>query len=453
MADLEERLRELFAAEARSRTVHRVEVVPKRPPSRWLVVMAGAALALLAVVAAGRFLAQREEPSFVTTSPTPTASPTGATPSPAPTSDPSVARHVRPLVETWAPTGTTVIAVVHSGTQRPGGGTQMGEFTLVAIPSTGGAAVPLITMREGAGFAFSPDGSHLAMSITVTPLDAPLPSSRLALWNLRSGILSWLSPEDPGGVAQAPVWSPDGGTVYYGAARYGSNQQLSDLGIFRIRRDGGQPQQLLPALPAGMPPLVSIPLRVTDEGLLIWGRAYEGSSLEVTELATGRQHMRLECAALLSWRPTRPRALVDAPACGTGSGGRALLWDEVSGEQKQLVDPSRERGAGADWDPTGTRIVLSTRATTRDDPFRLVVSDAQGEGRRTVGGSEHARMPLWLRAGIAYVWAMPEPDDPTLPFARLRPPYELRVISPDGGTPRTLYRSNDPIVALRFVSP
>jgi hypothetical protein len=209
----------------------------------------------------------------------------------------------------------------------------------------------------------------------------------------------------------------------------------------------------MPALPAGLPPLVSIPIRVTDEGLLLWGKAYEGSSIEVTELATGRERRRLDCAALLSWRPTAPRALVDAPACGTGSGGRVLLWDEVTGEQKQLVDPSRERAAGADWDTTGTRIVMSVRATTRDDPFKLVVSDADGGARRTVSGSEHARNPLWLRAGIAYTWAVPEPDDPTLPFARLRPPHEVRIIAPDGGTPRTLYRSNDPVVALRFVSP
>jgi hypothetical protein len=129
-----------------------------------------------------------------------------------------------------------------------------------------------------------------------------------------------------------------------------------------------------------------------------------------------------------------------------------VSWNDVTGAQTSLTDPPKELSLGGDWDPTGTQIVASLRPRSGTEPVALVTLDPSGASRTKVPGTENAHDPLWLRAGIAYVWAMVARGCPECSI-EFGPPFEVRLVAPAGGAPRTLYRSDDEIVGLRLVGP
>jgi hypothetical protein len=154
---------------------------------------------------------------------------------------------------------------------------------------------------------------------------------------------------------------------------------------------------------------------------------------------------------LKSWRNTQPRALVQSGVCAVGTPLYSLLlWNDASGEMVQLTGPLTEQSLGADWDLTGTRIVASVRPFTGTNPFALLTMDPTGGSRARLQGTENGHDPLWLGAGITYLWSNAEYGENTVSFA---PPYEVRLIAPSGGTSRTLYRADDEILGIRFVKP
>jgi hypothetical protein len=398
---------------------------------------------VVGAIVIGRLLLTRgEEPAALTTpSATATISPTATATvmaTPAQTSDPSVAQYLKPLVSSWRPTDTTLIVarVTQPPLNRPM------EFTLVAVPAAGGSATPLIGLpAEPKNWDMRRDGSALVVSV-----DVGQDRSRLATWDLRTGLLRWITADEASTRQGRPRWSPDGTHVYFG--RYTDR----DLGLFRVGSDGSGLQRIRAPLPPGQPPLNSIPQLVTEQGVLLWGRAYEGMTLEALDLATGRERSFGDCAELESWRPTQPRALVETGRCGIAQPGFGLaLWDDSTGSRRTLADVANELTLGADWDTTGSRIVAALRPRTGSQPYALVTMDDRGGARTSLQGSEHARSPLWVRAGIAYLWAMQVGDwQGPLDF---RPPHEIRLVAPSGGTPRTLYRSDDQLVEIRFVRP
>jgi hypothetical protein len=96
--------------------------------------------------------------------------------------------------------------------------------------------------------------------------------------------------------------------------------------------------------------------------------------------------------------------------------------------------------AGADFDPTGTRIVaaITDRA---DQQIRLNIMNADGSGRRVLAGTDNARSPIWTESGIAYDTYVPEGLN------------EVRIVSPSGGGSRTLYATTGTIQRMQLIAP
>jgi len=373
------------------------------------------------------------------TTESPTAIPSSEPPTGTPTSDPAVAPLIKPLVSSWRPSDTTVIAIQVA---RKVGAPD--AHTLVAVPATAGPATPLIANLPDPGtWDIRRDGSALVVAVNIA-----LAPSRLATWDLRTGAQRWITPED-GVAAMSPRWSSDGAFVYFG--RVGGSARAADLGLFSVRADGSDLRRILD-LPAGK---VGFPEFVSDQGVLFWRRVNvgtEGATLEALDLASGRPRSVGPCLDVRSWRPTQPRALLQTAVCAVGPQLLGLmLWNDVSGTLTPLTDPSTELSLGADWDPTGTQIVASLRGRSGTEPPALVTMAASGAARTRLQGTENARDPLWLRAGIAYISSLvTRACAECLDFG---PPYEIRLIAPDGGAPKTLYRSEDEIVGIRFVRP
>ncbi|MGH2492562.1 MAG: hypothetical protein ACRDF9_13775, partial [Candidatus Limnocylindria bacterium] len=228
------------------------------------------------------------------------------------------------------------------------------------------------------------------------------------------------------------VWSPDGATLYFGRIKTNPGAAFGeDLGVFRVRADASGLEKVLgPEPPGQLPPLISIARAVTVDNVLVWGRAYEGATLEIRDLATGRQRTYDGGVAELSaWRSTQPRALIQH--C-SNTGCRGLVeWNDETGAKQELLSNDVEV-RGADRDPTGSRIVVARHA----DAWGLDLIDRGAITR--IPGTANAQWPRWLGAGIAYLWG---PVDVGIGISPLS---ELRIIPPAGGTAKTLYRAAAP---------
>ena len=97
---------------------------------------------------------------------------------------------------------------------------------------------------------------------------------------------------------------------------------------------------------------------------------------------------------------------------------------------------------GADFDPTGTRIVIAAYARIggiKGSALNLI--DLNGGNRTVISGSEGAQQVLWFRAGIVFTRKSASAGTDVL------------LIQPAGGTPVTLYSAPGEIGKLTFVSP
>lgn len=410
--------------------------------------------AVFVVVAVLSFGVPREQPpiagsatptgtaSSPTTSPvtSPSASAASAPTQPAATSDPTVAQYLKPEVQRWQPTGTTLVAVVHESTQRPGGGTQAGGLAFVAVPTDGRSATRLLSAPLGNGFDISQSGALFVLAVQVNDV-----SSRLALWDARSNVSTWLTPVENGVILRGPTFSNDSSSVIFGKSKADIGQgAAADLGLFRVRLGDRGVDQVHAAVRS---PFFSIPIDHASDGTIYWGRAYEGSSLEVV-LPSGTERAFADCANYQAWREAAPRVLVVPGGCGTGfRGAELILWNDVNGEKRTIAGSTSEPFTAADWNPDGNAIAAVTAPGSSASPATLVTMDASGGQRRTIAGTDHASRVLWLRAGIAYTYAQPDASG----FGT-KPPYEVRITPPTGGAQRTLLTSPDPIPWLRFVS-
>ncbi|HEV8535792.1 MAG TPA: hypothetical protein VGR87_08750 [Candidatus Limnocylindria bacterium] len=351
-----------------------------------------------------------------TTASSPTSSPTAPpTPSPSPTSDPSAAALFKTLTTSWRPTTTTLIVseIVPVG--------QTANMMVVAVPADGGAPTALVTFEGGVLFAVRPDGGAIAAAV----------GGGIALWE-PSGVVRWLVPPDPAALASSPVWAPDGSYLVFGRFKPPPlGGSTGDLGIFRIQADGSGLRRIVePAPPGQGPPTVSVARRVTQENILVWGRAYEGASLEILDLMSGRQRSYDGgVAELTAWRSTQARALL-IHCSNTGCRG-LVEWNDETGAKREIFG-SDVGIQGADRDPAGARIVVARRSQI----WGLDVVDGAAVTR--IPGTAGAQWPRWLPAGIAYLWG---PQDIGIGISPL---IELRIVSPAGEATRTLYRVSAP---------
>lgn len=386
-------------------------------------------------------------------SPTPSVRPTATpplTPSPSPT--PSLTTRsdlpglLHPLTATWRPTvtsllfgrsagagGTTIVALpLLTGAPTPG---PSGSARPSASAPAAAAPIPLVSFGASDGWQLRPDGSQLAISLQTADGTA-----RLATWNLRTGATRWVTEDEPGVRQVTPVWSADGSLLYYVASR-----GTTDLGIFRVRADGTARTLLRPpdAKFAG----VTLSGLTPDGAGLAWSYTRAGGSVAVFDLQTGRDRAFDDdtAAAILSWRPTRPRALV-AVGGGAGSAGGALvLWDDLATTRRVLIPAQAGSPSGvlaADWDPTGTRIASAvTDRSGSSETSSLLTLDATGGARAAIAGTDGANAVLWLRAGI--VFSRQSGSGGT----------DLVLVAPSGAAATVLYSDPGPLARLTFAAP
>ena len=328
-----------------------------------------------------------------------------------------LASRVHPLVTGWRPQGTTLLVTV----REPDG---LG-VTVHAVPLDGIAATPLVRISRAAGNAWRADGSALAVGV-----ETAADSSRIAVWDLTTDAVRWVTADEPGVRHESPVWSADGTAIYY-AAHSSTPTSYTDHGIYRISRDGsGKTRVHGPDANGGMP------VRLTPDGAgLVWVRVRAGGGTEVLDVETGanREFDPNGGSYPEAWRSVRPRALVISGGCCAGRpGGTLVLWDEVDGSSRVIggIDTTSKITAGAAaWDPTGTRIAaqlfdISTLSYTAS----IATMDADGAHRSTISGTDGAGALLWLKEGIV--------------FARANG-TEIVLVSPDGHDSRVLYRGAD----------
>ena len=381
--------------------------------------------------ASARPLSTRSAAPTATPTPRVTPSPTER-PSPSATSSPAPSpvdldTLLRPAVARRILSGTTLLIAQSSG---------LDGTTLVAATPSGGPALPLASFGRDGGWQLRADGAVLAVS-----LETSADTARIATLNLRSGTVAWLTPDEPGIRQVTPIWSADGSLLYYASSR-----GPTDLGIWRIRADGTQPTRI--RKPDGSYAGVSLQGLMPDGIGLVWSYVRAGGSAAVYELATGADRVfdDTTAATVVAWRVARPRALVTV---GGGAGlppGALVLWDDVSGTKKTLLSRdlagSPDGVYGADFDPSGTRIVIAAYARIGGiEGSALNTIDLNGGNRTVIAGSEGAEQVLWFRAGIVFTRRAASGGTDVL------------LIPPSGGRPVTLFSDPGQVGKLAFVSP
>jgi hypothetical protein len=344
------------------------------------------------------------------------ATPTVAfAPSSVPVASDDLASRVHPLVKGWRPQGTTLLVSV----REPDGL----SATVHAVPLDGIAATPLVRISRAAGSAWRADGSAFAVGA-----ETAAGSSRIAVWNLTTDAVQWVTVDEPGVRHESPVWSADGRVIYY-AAHASTPTSYTDLGIFRIGSDGsGKTLVHGPDGNGGMP------VGLTPDGArLVWVRVRAGGGTEVLDLETGgnREFDPNGGSYPEAWRSARPRALVVSGGCCAGKpGGTLVLWDEVDGSSRVvggIEKTSKVTAGAAAWDPTGRRIAVQLfDISGLTYTASIATIDADGTRRSTIPGTEGAGSVLWLREGIV--------------FSRSQG-TEIVLVSPEGDGLRVLFRS------------
>lgn len=386
--------------------------------TRWMRLVALAAAILLSACASVGPAPASPAPRL-SSSPSAPASQPIVTPTPAD----SLASLLDPQVASWIPTGPTLLVTV--------AGAQQGS--IIAVPLNGAPAIPLVTVRDLSGSAPATvlavarsDGSLVAFALATGAT-----TRRIALLDLAGGRVRWLTTPGAGESDGGPAWAADGNSLYYG-----TSDPSAGRGIPHVALDGTALPAIHPATSFGS--LLSVS-RVTPDGVLIGADEFNGPTVWAMDLATGQKVSFGEHYSVLwAWRPTKPRGLVSALTNILAPGaGYLALWDDVTGAKTVLFS---EPVAGADFDPTGTRIVAAI-TDPADQQIRLSVMNADGSSRTTLAGTDNARNPLWTEAGIAY--------DTYVPAG----PNEVRIVSPSGGASRTLYTTTGTIQRMQLIAP
>jgi len=357
------------------------------------------ALAIVAVALSPRPVAN-VPPSSAATTTTPTATPP-LSPSALATATtqprPDLATLFHPLVTSWRPVEPFLLI---ERSDAPG-------TTLVAVPLSGGAATPLVSLPSpiGLGYDLRDDGSALVVALATAAN-----TGRIAIWDLAAGTTRWLTDEEPGVSNATPIWSEDGSLIYYAAQMYvAQTNRLADLGIFRVRSDGTGNTRVRAAEENGAQ------LRgLTPDGRgLVWARIRAGGSVEVLDLVSGqnRSFDETQSASVLSWRASRPRALVMVGGCCAGRpGGSLALWDDVADSSKVLMGVQSAPSVAvtsAAWEPRGTRFAAAVAQSLSVAYFGSVfVYDSDGRQLAPVAGTDGAQQVLWLPMGIVFTRAM-----------------------------------------------
>lgn len=384
-----------------------------------------ATLALLVITACAPAPPVVPAPAGATATASPTPPPTvvvnppTAPPSGSPTATalaiPQLDGLIRSLTPSWRPTGEAVVL------QVPGG---IDGSLVMAMGLDGSPSIPLLAFGPSEGWDIRRDGSAIAISLLTGPS-----SARIAVWESGTGRARWVSPAESGVLHRSPVWSPDGGAVYYSAL-----QPPDDRGIFRVGASGGSATRVRAPEANGAEILGFTP----DGRGLVWSRVQAGGSVEVLDLSSGRNTSfdPTITASARSWRAARPRALVITGGCCAGQIGKGTLtvWDDVAGTARPIFGTDLSANDGvrdADWDPAGTRLVAIVHdlaVPSSEIAGALTLMDEHGRERSSLPGTEGAVAVEWGHSGILYVKASVETMT-----------ADLFLAQPSGGAPVRIF--------------
>jgi hypothetical protein len=247
----------------------------------------------------------------------------------------------------------------------------------------------------------------------------------------------WLTAAESGMAELSPVWSKDGGSIYY----MSSAQDGKGSGIYQIGADGSGKKLIMAADERTGPPE-----GLTSDGLgLIWSRGQAGGSVEILDIATGVSRHLEDVARVTSWRSQQPRALLMVGGCCAGRpGGTLVAWDDVAltsrvvADRGQFGDPAW--GVGA-WDPTGTRVAAVRFDNASPYEGTLVILDPATGAMQPIAGTEGAGSVQWLAEGIVY----------TIQHVR-QPSAEVMFLPDAKGTAVSLYKT-DALQGVTIVRP
>ena len=312
-----------------------------------------------------------------------TASPTGPVLPPGIT---DLAQVFKPLASGWRPTGTTLLVARAMVS---------GDITLVAVPigprGSSGPPVPLVSFKPDT-WALRADGGALAVTVWTGQ------RARIAIWDIRSGAARWLTPEESGMNESSPLWSEDGGLIYYAS----SSDDGRTAALFQIHSDGSARQHLRAAERS------SGPRGLTPDGKgLVWDGGGAGGTVEILDLASGVNRHIENNARIQSWRAQQPRALLSVGGCCAGRpGGELVLWDDVALTSTVVAarGPSGDPAwGGAAWDPAGIRIAaVKFDSASPYEGSLLVIDTARGGLSTPIADSRGAANVLWLPEGIVF---------------------------------------------------
>jgi Tol biopolymer transport system component len=293
-----------------------------------------------------------------------------------------------------------------------------------------GAPTPLVTFLPGA-WSLRSDGGALAVSVT------SVSASRIAVWDLRTASARWLTTTEPGTAQTSPVWSKDGGSIYY----MSSTDDGKGRGIYQIGADGSGKSLIMAADDRTGPPE-----RLTPDGKgLVWSRGQAGGSVEILDIATGVSRHLEDVARVVSWRTQQPRVLLMVGGCCAGRpGGSLVAWDDVALTSRVVAELGRYSdhawGGGA-WDPTGTRIAAVRYDSTSPYDGALVILDPATGATQPIAGTQGAGVFEWLAEGIVFS------------ISHVRQSAAELMLLPNGATaPISLYKS-DGFQGLAIVHP
>lgn len=198
----------------------------------------------------------------------------------------------------WRPTGTTVIVAQTAAS---------GATALYAIPldasAARGNATNVVAFVPGT-WSLRRDAGALALSVSTIGGRA-----RLAAWEAATGTSRWLMPDDPDTSESSPVWSLDGGSIYYVA----TNDDPAKAGLFVVRSDGTLKSRI------GSPDRLGGPLDLTPDGHgIVWARGQAGGSVDIFDLAIGMNRHLEDNATALAWRAEQPRLVLQSGGCCAG---------------------------------------------------------------------------------------------------------------------------------------
>jgi hypothetical protein len=216
---------------------------------------------------------------------------------------------------------------------------------------------------------------------------------RIAVYEPGSGTSRWLT--DPAPALYWPVWSTDGGTLFYAIQR----QDLSGT-VYRIDASGTNKREI-----ATLERLGGLSEMTPDGRAITWSRTQAGGSAEILDVSTGKSRHLEDVAQIVSWRTAQPRALLSVGGCCAGRpGGSLVAYDDAALTSRVIAERTALGvgwGVGA-WEPGGDRIAAVRFDNTPPYAGSLVILSATGAVQSVVVGATAIGQLTWLDEGVLF---------------------------------------------------